>query len=47
MTTKTLKTIAKTKQRVILGANTVIHYTSEIRQQAKNFKTNFKDINRF
>jgi len=44
MTTKTLKKIAKTKRCVILGVSTVIHYTSEIKQQAKNFKTNLYSL---
>lgn len=47
MTKKTLKTIAKTKSRVIVGINTTIHYTKEIKQQARVFIANFKQLNKY
>lgn len=47
MTTKALKKIAKTKWHVINGINTTIHYTKEIKQQARVFRANFNRINKY
>jgi len=44
---KSLKAIAVSKRNVIASTNTTIHYAKEIRLQAKNFKNNINQINRF
>jgi len=44
---KSLKAIAVSKRGVIASTNTTIHYAKEIRLQAKNFKNNINQINRF
>lgn len=43
-----LKAIVKSKLKIIESANTTIHYTKEIKQQARVFRANFnQDFNRF
>ncbi len=44
---KSLKAIVISKRGVIASTNTTIHYAKEIRLQAKNFKNNINQLNRF
>lgn len=44
---KSLKAIAVSKRTVIETSNTTIHYTKEIGIQAKVFKANFNQLDRF
>lgn len=44
---KSLKQIVKAKRKLIDCVLTTNHYCSEISMQAKVFKHNLKDINRF
>lgn len=44
---KSLKAIAVSKRNVVASSNITIHYAKEIRLQAKNFKNNINQINRF
>lgn len=44
---KSLKSIVKVKINLIDCVQTTNHYCSEINFQAKAFKNNLKDINRF
>lgn len=44
---KSLKAIAVSKRNVISSTNITIHYAKEIRLQAKVFKNNINQINRF
>lgn len=42
-----LKAIVKSKLNIIESANTTIHYTKEIKQQARVFRANFNRINKY
>lgn len=44
---KSLKAIVKSKFAIIASSNITIHYAKEIRLQAKKFKNNINQINRF
>ncbi len=44
---KSLKQVVKAKHNLITCINTTTHYCSEINTQAKVFKNNLRDINRF
>ena len=44
---KSLKLVVVSKRNVIESTNITIHYVKEIRLQAKNFKNNINQINRF
>lgn len=44
---KSLKAIVVSKRNVIASTNITIHYAKEMRLQAKNFKNNINQINRF
>lgn len=44
---KSLKAIVKSKFAVISTSNITIHYAKEIGIQAKNFKNNINQLNRF
>lgn len=44
---KSLKQVAKAKRNLISCINTTTHYCSEINTQAKVFKNNLNDLNRF
>lgn len=42
-----LKAIALSKRNVIESANITIHYTKEIKQQARVFRANFNQLNKY
>lgn len=44
---KSLKAIAVSKRNFITSSNITIHYAKEMRLQAKKFKNNINQINRF
>jgi len=44
---KSLKLVVVSKNGAITTIQTTIHYAKEIRLQAKNFKNNINQINRF
>jgi len=44
---KSLKAIVKSKLAIIASSNITFHYAKEMRLQAKNFKNNINQINRF
>lgn len=44
---KSLNQVVKAKENLISCLGVTTHYVSEIRIQSKNFKNNFKNINRF
>lgn len=44
---KSLKAIVKSKFAFIASSNVTIHYAKEILIQAKNFKNNINQLNRF
>lgn len=44
---RSLKAITVSKRNFISSTNITIHYAKEMRLQAKNFKNNINQINRF